>query len=248
MPRLSFAVLGSLAALASRDTVAQSSPIPVWAKPDVFWYVTNNQWVKVDAANGARELLFDHTRLSGELTTQSGTAFTRTTLPFGDPSTRFIVKYDGENLFTFGALALEFVLAGEQWRCDMQVEWDWLRNPPGDYECNRKGTPPADSPTGPGTLNDNAPRISPDGKWEALIESNNVVVRTTNAAGNTPTRLSTDGTADAAYHLGSISWSADSKTVSAFRVNSAVWTSGATTGLVKQFITKGQWNVPATKR
>ena len=63
---------------------------------------------------------------------------------------------------------------------------------------------------------DEGPRVSPDGKWEALVNNFNIAVR--QAGTPTLTRLSTDGSEGNAYDLSSIAWSPDSKKIAAYRV------------------------------
>jgi hypothetical protein len=230
---------------------AQTTPL-VWPKPDLFWYRKavegGHLWLKVDARHGVREPLFDHQRLAIELTLRTGVEYTPLTLPFADPAAGFVVKYDGSNAYVQeGAMAVEFILGGQQWRCDLQIKWDWNRVPPTDYEClPRRPAGPTAPTIGPGDTKSDT-RVSPDGRWVALVDGGNVAVRS--AAGGGAIRLSTDGTAGYAYEAGSIQWSADSKTVSAFRVNSDVWSSNAVAGSVKPLVSRGQWDVaaPGTK-
>ena len=221
-------------------TVAQETPVPVWATPNDFWFRTSvpggYEWWHVDAKNGMRERLFDHGRLAGEVSDKTGGEYAALTLPFADPGASFTVKYDGSNAFTQnGALAIEFRISEQWWRCELQGEWDWLRNPPGDYDCTKL----EETPLGPGT-GMGAPVLSPDAKWEALIRDFNVVVR---QAGGPARALSSDGSAIEPYQPGSIRWSADSKTVAAYRVHSDVWRTAPTTGLVKSQIKKQEWPV-----
>ena len=127
---------------------------PVWAKPDNFWYRKvvpgGHLWFKVDAQHGVKEPLFDHQRLAIELTIRTGIEFTPLTLPFADPAMQFVVKYDGSNAYIQeGAMAIEFVHAGNHWRCDLQIKWDWNRVPPTDYECLSRRPVVAGQPAAP---------------------------------------------------------------------------------------------------
>jgi hypothetical protein len=216
---------------------------PVWAKSDAFWYRTTVNgsavWVTVDAEHGVRQPLFDHQRLAIELSQKTGMEFTASTLPFANAGTRFVVKYDGTSVpVLHGLLAIEFVLDNAAWRCELQAEWDWARTPPSDYECAKQEGPVPPAPPGASPTS----VVSPDGKWEAFVRNDNVMVR---PAGATPaTTLSTDGTAARAYHAGSISWSPDSTTVSAYRVDAGIWRSNEVSGTVKALITKGTWTIP----
>lgn len=236
-------VLGALLVAAAVPTTAQDSA-PVWAKSDAFWYRTtvngSDVWVTVDAEHGVRQPLFDHQRLAIELSQKSGMEFTASTLPFASPGTRFVVKYDGSSVpVPHGLLAIEFVLDNAAWRCELQAEWDWGRTPPSDYECTKQDgpAPPAPPQASPTSV------ASPDGKWEAFVRNHNVMVRA--AGATTATALSKDGTPTRAYHAGSIGWSADSTTVSAYRVDAAIWRSNEVSGTVKALITKGTWTIPA---
>ncbi|MGH7460067.1 MAG: hypothetical protein ACREMA_03440 [Longimicrobiales bacterium] len=221
---------------------------PVWAKPDNFWFRKvvpgGHLWLKVDAAHGVKEPLFDHQRLAIELTIRTGTEYTPLTLPFADPALQFVVKYDGSNAYIQeGAMAIEFSHAGNFWRCDLQIKWDWNRVPPTDYEClSRRPAVPGQNIA---ASNTSAPSASPDGSWEALIENHNVVVR---RAGSTPAtvRLTSDGSENDAWQPGSIRWARDSKSLSAWRINAQVWLSESVTGSVKKLVNKGEWKLPAT--
>ena len=216
----------------------------VWAKPDHFWYRKTvpggHLWLTVDAKHGAKSPLFDHQRLAIELSLRTGREFTPLTLPFADPDARFAVKYDGSNAYIQeGAMAVEFIHGGQYWRCDLQIKWDWNRVPPTDYEClPRRPATPADSAERTVLQT----RRSPDGRWDALIENHNVVIRP--AAGGPATILSRDGSATDAYQLGSIEWSPDSQSISAYRVSPDVWTSDSVAGNVKKSVSKGSWRVP----
>lgn len=227
------ALLAGLTPLADTQDVA---PIGerVWAKPDHFWWRRavpgGHLWLTVDARHGAKTPLFDHQRLAIELSLRSGYEFTPLTLPFADPAARFAVKYDGSNAYIQeGAMAVEFVLDGYQWRCDLQIKWDWNKVPPTDYEClpRRPANPNAQATT-QGAL------VSPDGKLEALVVNNNVAVRP--AGGGTVKMLTTDGKPGDAYDPGSLRWSSDSRTLTAYRLNAAIWQTEGVSGNVTPLI------------
>ncbi|HEX5217343.1 MAG TPA: hypothetical protein VFV98_17905 [Vicinamibacterales bacterium] len=235
-------VVGLMLGLGGAAVVAQDAA-PTWAKPDAFWYrkaVTGGHvWVTVDAAVGVRQSLFDHKRLAIELSQKSGYEFTDLTLPFVDPAARFVVKYDGSSVpVPQGLLAIEFILADAQWRCELQAEWDWGREPPSDYECTKRDGPPPTAAIAAAI----ASRVSPDRKWEAFVQSSNVMVRPAGASTGA-TALSQDGTDAFAYDPASIQWSADSKTVSAYRVDAAIWRAAELSGNVTSMIVKGTWSV-----
>ena len=203
----------------------------VWAKPDHFWFRKTvdggHLWLTVDARNGAKSPLFDHQRLAIELNLRGGYDFTPLTLPFADPASRFTVKYDGSNAYIQeGAMAIEFVLDGYQWRCELQIKWDWNKVPPTDYECKgsqgSKGSQASKS------------NVSPDGTLEAFIADCNVGVRP--AGGGAVRMLTTDGVEGDAYDPGSIRWAADSRSLTVYRLNAAIWNSDGVSGSVRKLI------------
>jgi hypothetical protein len=237
--KFSLRLCASASLLTFAVSAAAQTPGPVWAKPDLFWYSKavpgGNVWMQVDVRNGWQSELFDHTRLAAELSVKMESPIRALALPFASRDAHFIVKFDGGNTMNSGTMALEFVRNGELWRCDMQTEWDWGRA--SDYDCaNRGAFDRVDDPPG-----DSVPRVSPDGKWAAIVVNNNVVVR---RAGTTATTvLSKDGTPTFAYYAGSLAWSADSRTLSAYRVNAAIWTNLDLGASVKQFLMKAEWPV-----
>src|SRR5687768_16106369 len=217
-------LLAIIFSLAPAVSFAQEVTPPVWDKPDHFWYRKTfpggaQVWLGVDALHGIKEPLFDHQRLAIELRVRTGVEFDQNQLPFVDPATQFVVKYDGANAYIQqGAMAVEFVLNAQHWRCELQIKWDWNKLPPTDYECTPRrpfvpGVSPASLPADPGV------RASPDRKWEAFISNHNVAVRPVGAPASSGKMLSNDGTAAFAYQLGSIQWGADSRSLSAYRVS-----------------------------
>src|SRR5688572_30075043 len=155
----------------------QQAPTPlVWTKPDQLWFskpVPGGQvWLNVDATHGVKEPLFDHQRLAIELTIRTGVEYTALALPFSDPASAFVVKYDGSNAYIQeGAMAIEFNLGGQQWRCDLQTKWNWNKVPPTDYECLSKGPAAAATSTKPIES-----VVSPDGRWDAFMQNHNVAI------------------------------------------------------------------------
>ena len=210
-----------------------------WAKADNFWYRRaagdGHVWINVDARHGAKTPLFDHQRLAIELNLRTGSDFTPSTLPFADPASRFVVKYDGSNAYIQeGAMAIEFVLDRQYWRCELQIKWDWNKVPPTDYECLPRRPAPAAPPMPAQTGTAAHPLRSPDGAHEAFVEKHNVYVRT--AAGGEARALTADGTDGDAYDPGSLQWSPDSRSLDAYRLNAAIWQSAGVTGTVRQHI------------
>lgn len=225
--------------------VAGQTSEPVWARPDVFWYGKSTPggpvWLKVNVEYGVKEPLFDHQRLATELTIRTGVEHAANALPFMDPASQFVVRYDGSNAYIqHGAMAIEFIREGHLWRCELQIKWNWNLVPPTDYQCGSR-RPLADGFVAAALPRDTLPRVSPDGAWEALIVNHNVVVRP--RAGGDARALSTDGVASNAYQLGSIVWSDDSKALAAYRVSERVWLSDGLAGNVKALVARKEWRV-----
>lgn len=220
---------------------ADTTP-PVWAKPDHFWFRKafgeGHLYFTVDAKHGAKEPLFDHQRLAIELNLRTGYEYTPTTLPFADPAARFEVRYDGKNAYIQeGAMAVEFDLDGSHWRCELQIKWDWNKVPPTDYECLPRRPAAALTPeaSAASELRRAAPAASPDGRYAVEIREHNVwlVPLVTREA---PRPLTKDGTLDVAYDAGSLRWSADSSTVSVYKLNAEIWRSPSITANVKSLV------------
>ena len=222
------------------------APTPVWTKPDQFWFVRSvpggHMWLNVDAQHGVKEPLFDHQRLAIELTIRTGVEYQPLALPFRDPAVEFVVKYDGSNAYIQeGAMAIEFILHGQSWRCDLQTKWNWNKVPPTDYECLSRGPASAQraavQPIAP------APVVSPDGRWEAFVQDHNVHIRPAGINAGKPNLLSKDGTATNAYQPGSLRWSADSSKLSAYRVHADVWLSEGVSDSVTDKVKQSTWTI-----
>jgi Dipeptidyl peptidase IV (DPP IV) N-terminal region len=238
-------VLSSLLALAV-GSAADQSTAPTWAKADHFWYRRavsgGHLWLTVDAQHGVRQPLFDHQRLAIELSLRTGAEYTPLTLPFADPAAEFVVKYDGSNAYIqVGAMAIEFILDGQHWRCELEIKWDWNKVPPTDYEClPRRPVAPERTPPALATPR---PVVSPDGRWEAFVQNHNVAIRAAKSDAASATMLSSDGTATQAYQQESIRWSPDGTKLTAYRVSEELWQSDSVAGTVKSLIAKGEWTV-----
>jgi hypothetical protein len=227
------------------ESAWQDVTAPVWARPDHFWFRKavpgGHVWLTVDAAHGVKEPLFDHQRLAIELGVRNAGDFSPLTLPFADPAAGFTVKYDGSNAYVQeGALAIEFNLEGRFWRCDLQIKWNWNLVPPTDYECLPRGPARAVA-----TAVEPPTRPSPDGRRVALVRDHNVWV---GEAGAAPRALTQDGTAQAAYLPGSLRWSADSRTLTAYRVHEDVWRADGVAANVKALVQAGRWTIAPADR
>ena len=164
-----------------------------------FWYRKMvrgaEQFVIVDADTQLRQPAFDHEKVAASLSKAAGATYKATALPF--------------NTLTFieDGSAFTVNVEGSPYRCSVA-----------DASCRKVDTPlRAGAGLGVGRRRqEDGPRVSPDGKWEALINNFNIAIR---AAGTrTATRLSTDGSEGNTYELSSIAWSPDSKKIAAYRV------------------------------
>ena len=167
-----------------------------------FWYRRSvkggHEFVLVDADTGQKRTPFDHEKLAAALATLTGRTITAVTLPF--------------NAFTFkdNERAIDARFDGATWTCTLA-----------DYACTKaprvgafepRQPPPACTPAGP----DAKPRMSPDGKWEAVVSNFNVAVR--EAGAKALTMLSTDGSEANCYELATVVWAPDSRKLAAYRV------------------------------
>lgn len=114
--------------------------------------------------------------------------------------------------FTFDEGAtIRFTIGYEPWQCDLAT-----------YRCGKQEAEDRSRPRGFGVVRDlsvpadNHPRRSPDGRYEALVVDDNVVVRS--ADGSNAVALSTDGTPGDFYDPETIRWSPDSRRLVAYRV------------------------------
>jgi dipeptidyl aminopeptidase/acylaminoacyl peptidase len=160
------------------------------------------EFVVVDAATLQKQPAFDHARLAASLSKAAGTTYSATRLPFQSVT------------FTDGERAIEMTIAGGRWTCTLTDYTCQMPEPPPPPVAIRRGI------TGPvrGDVSNAKPRprVSPDGKWEALVDNFNVAVR---AAGDKKvTRLSTDGSEGNHYDVASIVWSPDSTKLAAYRI------------------------------
>ncbi|MBH0112060.1 DPP IV N-terminal domain-containing protein [Novosphingobium sp. YJ-S2-02] len=146
-----------------------------------------------------RSAPFDHARLAEAL----GKALGKPIEPLRLPFTEFTYA-DAERS------AIRFGLDYEPWECSLA-----------DYTCRKLAFP--GRPRGFGVVRDltvpadNHPRVSPDGKWSAQVEDDNLVVRS--AGGKVVQVRSVDGTPGNFYDPETIAWSPDSGHLMIYRVN-----------------------------
>jgi len=184
---------------------------PHWFADDTcFWYRNDlsggtKEFIVVDAANGIRKTAFNHEKLAAALSEASSADYEPDQLPF--------------DTITFGSDrdTILFVIDETTWSCDLAP-----------YACTKTDIPPKDIA---GNDNERRPRFrgprgsaptgrqpvdSPNGLWTAFVRNHNIWVRARDAEDDTSVPLSTDGNDGNGY--GVVSWSPDSKTVVAFRV------------------------------
>jgi len=172
------------------------------ARTHRFWYRKSvrggDQFVIVDADTGQKRPAFDHAQIAQSLSQASGNAYTALRLPFNTLA------------FTDDGSAFTVNVDGSAYRCTVA-----------DSTCRKvDGGPRVGAGFGVGRRNrDEGPRVSPDGKWEAIVNNHNVAIRPAGArSAAASTRLSTDGSEGNYYELSSIVWSPDSRKIAAYRV------------------------------
>ena len=123
-----------------------------------FWYRKSvsggNEFVLVDAATLGKQPAFDHGRLAAALAAALEDDITAITLPFNT-----IEFVDDET-------AIEFPVEGTMWSCSLA-----------EYAC--ASTERRARRGGGGFQQDNEPRPSPDGRWEALAACSFIPISTT---------------------------------------------------------------------
>ncbi len=162
-----------------------------------FWYRKSvsggNEFVLVDAATLDKQPAFDHGRLAAVLAAALEDDIIAITLPFNT-----IEFVDDETV-------IEFPVEGTIWSCSLA-----------DYACASTERPARRRRGGDGGQQDNEPRPSPDGRWEALINNYSLVIR--ESGSDELVRLSMDGSEANYYDLSTVAWSPDSSKLAVYRV------------------------------
>jgi dipeptidyl aminopeptidase/acylaminoacyl peptidase len=156
-------------------------------------------FVEVDARTLKRRAPFDAGKLAVALSEATKQSYQPLRLPFETfeyaNENRAVTVTAGDGRWTCGIVS---------YACHKAEPED--RNRPRAFGVVRDLTVPAD----------NHARTSPDGKWEALVEDDNVVVRAVGS--KDATALSTDGTPGDFYDPETLAWSPDSTRLIAYRV------------------------------
>ena len=193
------------------NTIINSAQLPQSIdNTSLFWYRKTTKdgvdYVIVDPDTKLKRAAFDQARLVAAVNTAARRTYTATTLPTNQ--LRFLSPD-----------SIDLMVDTVRYACSVAR-----------YVCARPA-PPAEPPRrfqrqGGGFLGDigtidDRPRVSPDGKWEALVRNHNVVIRPAGGRGAT-TVLSTDGNEADYYSQQSIEWSPDSKKIAAYRVRPGI--------------------------
>jgi hypothetical protein len=205
---------------------------PHWFDNDTrFWYRNDTrggtkEFILVDAERGTREFAFDHGKLAASLSQVTGAKYLADKLPFDNIE------------FVENARAIRFKVDATTWKCDLASyqcsKTDAAPSQPpspevGTKQSTREQLVRQDSlwPDGLTPAPEELAEVqqperrrepinwgrSPDEKWTALVKENNVFVR---GADGKEIQLSEDG--KAGFDYGLLSWSPDSRTLVAFRI------------------------------
>jgi dipeptidyl aminopeptidase/acylaminoacyl peptidase len=190
-----------------------------------FWYRNDlrggtREFILVDAERGTRAVAFDHAKLAAALSDAAGTKYQADKLPFDSID------------FTDDGKAVRFRVGGTTWTCDLEsyactrAGGDAKPVPPKEEQAAVSPLPapqevallespdPEPPPAPPRPRERPGADRSPDGKWVAHLQDNNVHLRS-RETGRQVT-LTTDGKPDRSY--GMLSWSPDSQALAAFRI------------------------------
>ncbi len=180
---------------------------PVWLKgKDQFLYRMSveggHKFVIYDAATLTKRAAFDQDKLAAAFNAASGQHDTALTLPFQ----RF--------RFEHGDSAISFVTETARWRCDLKA-WTCAKlgllypMHDGIIDYGYDDTPAAEN-------NFDRTLASPDGRWLAYIQNDNVWVRSKD--GKQRFGLSMDGSEGDYYAFSTLAWSPDSTHLAAYRI------------------------------
>jgi dipeptidyl aminopeptidase/acylaminoacyl peptidase len=156
-------------------------------------------FVEIDTRTLKRRAPFDAGKLAAALSDAAPQSYQPLRLPFET------FEYADENR------AITVTVKDERWTCDIV-----------NYACRKAEPTDTNRPRAFGVVRDlavpadNHPRKSPDEKWEAFVEADNVVVRAVRS--KDVIALSTDGTPGEFYDPETLTWSPDSTRLVAYRV------------------------------
>ncbi|HXG46976.1 MAG TPA: DPP IV N-terminal domain-containing protein, partial [Methylomirabilota bacterium] len=184
--------------------------VPHWfGEGGRFWYRNDlrdgaREFVLVDAERGRRDAAFDHARLAAALSKVAGTNWPADRLPFDRIE------------FTDDLRTVRFAAGGTNWQCDLEAYGCAPMGPAAPAAGGEtEGPPDRAQRRGSRSREDEPSDRSPDGRWRAVVREHNLFLVSTDEPAR-ELRLSEDGREGMAY--GAISWSPDSRTVIAFRI------------------------------
>ncbi len=165
---------------------------------DRFWYRKMSrgasEFIIVDAQTQKKQPAFDQEKIAASLSAATGNTYKATALPFA----MLNFAADGSSFFS--------MVDGSPVRCTLA-----------DSACKKLGNGTREGGEIEGSREgEGGPRVSPDGKWEAVIDNFNIAIR--HKGSHELVRLSTDGSEGNYYDHGSIVWSPDSTKIAAYRV------------------------------
>src|SRR5260221_10079179 len=180
-----------------------------------FWYRNNlrddgKEFIVVDAERGTREAALDHAKLASALSKAAGSEYKAGSLPFDR------IEFVDDNK------AIRFKVGETAWKCSLnsyecaktEAAGDEKPDSETDVSQERRGRrQPQSDDEGDGP--ERSSGRSPDGKWTAMVKEYNVFIKSRDDEAK-EIQLSTDGNEGLAYAR--LSWSPDSKTLAAFRV------------------------------
>ena len=188
--------------------------IPHWfANNTRFWYRNDlrggaKEFIVVDAERGSREAAFDHAKLASALSKAAGSEYMADRLPFDR-----IQFVDDAKAIRFRAGDTTWKCVLSSYECEKSTAAD--EDPGDESEASRDRRAGRGGRRGEGDESERAADRSPDGQWTALIKDHNVFLKPRDNEAK-EIQLSTDGKEGLAY--GRVSWSPDSKTLAAFRI------------------------------
>ncbi len=177
-----------------------------------FWYRNTlrggaQEFILVDTEGGVRESAFDHARLAAALSHVTGQHYSAEKLPFDSVE------------FTNDAKEIRFKTGETLWKCDLN-SYTCIRIDGSDFPKNTEKKEDKKSKQSQNRRSDDSeegdsPEHSPDGNWTAFLKDHNIFLRSRGEDAKV-IQLSQDGKEGCGYQKPS--WSPDSKTVAAFRM------------------------------
>lgn len=188
----------------SRQTIFKTSVNPQWMGASAFWYANRlpegrTEYIYVEAEKNKRISLFDGDKLVAALESASGKSI---------PKDRFQLR----NMYVApGAVYAVVELEGNFWKIK-----------PADYTVEKTDIMPKDTTSYPGLLRTRGrwewfrgARVSPDGKYTALVRDHNIFIEPKD--GGAAIQYTTDGTSEKPY--GDLAWSPDGSYLVGYRVH-----------------------------